>query len=399
MVLGILRETAFGERRVATTPPAVERLRKIGVEVLVEAGAGSAAGFDDDAHRSAGAAVLSRSEILDRADTLAMVRVPSDVRVPIAELDACCTAGRTVIGLAEPFGDPERLEAVAARGTNVLALELLPRITRAQSMDVLSSQATIAGHKAVLLAAVELDRMLPMLMTAAGTLVASRVLVIGAGVAGLQALATARRLGAVTSGYDIRAAAAEQVESVGARFVDLGLEAEDGEAAGGYAKAMGESFETEQRRRLGEVAAEHEIVIATAAVPGRPAPRLLDAAAVASMPRGGVVVDLAAERGGNCELSRAGERVEHEGRLVLGPVDLASSVPHHASLMYSRNVAAFVALLAEKGVPSLVEAREGRHVDPEADEVLRDTLLCRDGKVVSTRVLEARGALSSETVR
>ncbi|MGA0286777.1 MAG: NAD(P)(+) transhydrogenase (Re/Si-specific) subunit alpha, partial [Phycisphaerales bacterium] len=185
MVLGILRETAFGERRVATTPPAVERLRKIGVEVLVEAGAGSAAGFDDDAHRSAGAAVLSRSEILDRADTLAMVRVPSDVRVPIAELDACCTAGRTVIGLAEPFGDPERLEAVAARGTNVLALELLPRITRAQSMDVLSSQATIAGHKAVLLAAVELDRMLPMLMTAAGTLVASRVLVIGAGVAGL----------------------------------------------------------------------------------------------------------------------------------------------------------------------------------------------------------------------
>ncbi|MGA0418601.1 MAG: hypothetical protein ACO3P9_01095 [Phycisphaerales bacterium] len=203
----------------------------------------------------------------------------------------------------------------------------------------------------------------------------------------------------MTSGYDIRAAAAEQVESVGARFVDLGLEAEDGEAAGGYAKAMGESFETEQRRRLGEVAAEHEIVIATAAVPGRPAPRLLDAAAVASMPRGGVVVDLAAERGGNCELSRAGERVEHEGRLVLGPVDLASSVPHHASLMYSRNVAAFVALLAEKGVPSLVEAREGRHVDPEADEVLRDTLLCRDGKVVSTRVLEARGAVSSETVR
>lgn len=364
-------------------------MRKIGdgaLEVLVESGAGVAAGFDDDSYADAGATIVDRDAVLDRADTLAMVRLPSDRRVPEDRIAACGRPGRTVIGLADPFGDAARIDAVAETGVAVLALELLPRITRAQSMDVLSSQATIAGHKAVLLAAVELDRMLPMLMTAAGTLSASRVLVLGAGVAGLQALATARRLGAVTSGYDIRAAAAEQIESVGARFVDLGLDTEDGETAGGYAKSMGESFEAEQRRRLGAVAAEHEVVIATAAVPGRTAPRLLDAAAVEAMPRGGVVVDLAAERGGNCELSKAGERVEHRGRLVLGPVDLAASVPHHASLMYARNVAAFVALLVERGLPSLV----GDRVDPDADEILRDTLLCRDGAVVSPRVLELR---------
>jgi len=256
-------------------------------------------------------------------------------------------------------------------------------------MDVLSSQATVAGYKAVVLAASILDRMFPMLMTAAGTLAATRVLVLGAGVAGLQALATARRLGATTTGYDIRAAAAEQVRSVGARFLDLGLEA-GGEGGGGYARAMDESFYMEQRRRLAAACAEHEVVIATAAVPGRPAPRLVSAEAVRGMPPGGVVIDLAAERGGNCELTRtrgdgaAGEIVEVEGRRVLGPIDLASTVPHHASLMYARNLAAFLQLLAKAGAPGLVDGAP----DPAADEILRDTLLARDGAVASARARE-----------
>jgi H+-translocating NAD(P) transhydrogenase subunit alpha len=257
-------------------------------------------------------------------------------------------------------------------------------------MDVLSSQATIAGYKAVLLAAAQLDRMMPMLMTAAGTLAATRVLVLGAGVAGLQALATAKRLGAVTSGYDIRAAAAEQVRSVGAKFVDLGLEG-SGEGSGGYAKAMDESFYREQRARLGAVAAEHEVVITTAAVPGRPAPRLLTAEAVGAMPLGSIVVDLAAERGGNCELSKPGETVEVDGRRVIGPIDLASTVPHHASLMYARNLAAFVALFAKSGAPALV----GGEADPGSDEILRDTLICRDGAIANPKVRERLGAANA----
>jgi NAD(P) transhydrogenase subunit alpha len=383
MNLGILQESVPNERRVAAVPATVPMLAKAGFAVSIEQGAGRAAGFADEAYAAAGATIVDRGAILEAADAILAVRLPSDPAAPDGGIAAIARPGRTLVGLAEPLSGSPRIPTLAATGTTAFAIELLPRITRAQSMDVLSSQATIAGYKAVLLAAAALDRMMPMLMTAAGTLAATRVLVLGAGVAGLQALATAKRLGAVTSGYDIRAAAAEQVRSVGAKFVDLGLEG-SGEGSGGYAKAMDESFYTEQRARLGAVAAEHEVVITTAAVPGRRAPRLLTAEAVHAMPLGAVVVDLAAERGGNCELTRPGETIDAGGRTVMGPMDLASTVPHHASLMYARNLAAFLTLLAKSGTPALV----GGDADPASDEILRDTLLCRDGQVASPRVRE-----------
>ncbi|MGA1391712.1 MAG: NAD(P) transhydrogenase subunit alpha, partial [Phycisphaerales bacterium] len=393
MNLGILKETVADERRVAAVPATVPLLVKAGFAVSIERGAGVPAGFSDEAYAAAGAAIADRATLLASSDAMLAVRLPSDPRARDGEIAALARPGRSLVGLAEPLSGSPRLGALAASGATAFAIELLPRITRAQSMDVLSSQATIAGYKAVLLAAASLDRMLPMLMTAAGTLAATRVLVLGAGVAGLQALATAKRLGAVTSGYDIRAAAAEQVKSVGAKFVDLGLEG-SGEGTGGYAKAMDEAFYAEQRRRLGAVAAEHEVVITTAAVPGRPAPRLITAEAVHAMPLGSVVVDLAAERGGNCELTRPGETIEVGGRTVMGPIDLASTVPHHASLMYARNLAAFMALLAKSGTPSLV----GGDADPASDEILRDTLLCRDGQVASPRVRERLGVPGSTIV-
>lgn len=393
MNLGILRETIAGERRVAVVPATVPMLAKAGFAVFLEQGAGVSAGFPDEAFVAAGATVATRGDVLKRADHLLAVRLPSDPRAPHAEIAALARSGRTLFGLAEPLSGSSRLRELAATGVTAFAIELLPRITRAQSMDVLSSQATIAGYKAVLLAAAQLDRMMPMMMTAAGTLAATRVLVLGAGVAGLQALATAKRLGAVTSGYDIRAAAAEQVKSVGAKFVDLGLEA-SGEGSGGYAKAMDEAFYGEQRSRLGAVAAEHEVVITTAAVPGRPAPKLLTAEAVRAMPLGSIVVDLAAERGGNCELTKPGESVEVDGRRVIGPIDLASTVPHHASLMYARNLAAFLTLFAKAGTPALV----GGDADPAADEILRDTLLCRDGALASPTVRARLGTSSASLV-
>ena len=386
MNLGILKETVPDERRVAAVPATVPMLVKAGFAVSIERGAGVSAGFSDEAYAAAGATLADRASILGSAEAILAVRLPSDPRARDGEIAAIARPGRTLVGLAEPLSGSPRISKLAATGATAFAIELLPRITRAQSMDVLSSQATIAGYKAVLLAAASLDRMMPMLMTAAGTLAATRVLVLGAGVAGLQALATAKRLGAVTSGYDIRAAAAEQVRSVGAKFVDLGLEG-SGEGSGGYAKSMDESFYAEQRRRLAVVAAEHEVVITTAAVPGRAAPRLLTADAVRGMPLGSIVVDLAAERGGNCELTRPGETIEVDGRTVIGPIDLASTVPHHASLMYARNLAAFMALLAKSGAPSLV----GGDADPSSDEILRDTLFCRDGQVASPRVRERLG--------
>jgi NAD(P) transhydrogenase subunit alpha len=393
MNLGILKETVADERRVAAVPATVPMLVKAGCGVSIERGAGVPAGFSDEAYAAAGAVIADRATLLASSDAILAVRLPSDPRARDGEIAAIARPGRTLVGLAEPLSGSPRLEALASSGATAFAIELLPRITRAQSMDVLSSQATIAGYKAVLLAAASLDRMLPMLMTAAGTLAATRVLVLGAGVAGLQALATAKRLGAVTSGYDIRAAAAEQVKSVGAKFIDLGLEG-SGEGAGGYAKAMDDAFYAEQRRRLGAVAAEHEVVITTAAVPGRAAPRLITAEAVHAMPLGAIVVDLAAERGGNCELTRPGETIEVGGRTVMGPIDLASTVPHHASLMYARNLAAFMALLAKSGTPSLV----GGDADPDSDEILRDTLLCRDGQVASPRVRERLGVPGSTIV-
>jgi NAD(P) transhydrogenase subunit alpha len=384
MKLGVLRELLPRERRVAIVPASLAALRKAGFSVLVERGAGAAAGFPDEAYAEAGGELCERARVLASAEIVALVRLPCDPALP-EDSTEIARPGRVLVGLGDPLSRSRRIAALAERGATVFALELLPRITRAQAMDVLSSQATIAGYKAVLLAANEYGRLLPLMMTAAGTLQAARVLVLGAGVAGLQAIATARRLGAAVSGYDIRPAAAEQVRSLGARAIDLGLAAERSETAGGYAAAMGEAFEREQQSRLAAVVAGHDIVISTAVVPGAPPPRLVTAEAVAGMAAGSVIVDLAAERGGaqggNCAGARAGEVVETQGVRILAPIDLAAQVPGDASRLYSGNLAAFLALLRRPG-----QLGEGGRLAPDADELLRETLLCAEGRVAHARI-------------
>ncbi|HWB86641.1 MAG TPA: NAD(P) transhydrogenase subunit alpha, partial [Bryobacteraceae bacterium] len=336
LIVGIATESAPGERRVAMIPAAMALLSKTGVELLMEAGAGVRAGFPDSEYAAKGARITSeRQEVFRSADVLLQVRSPGanpeNGNADIARMHS----GQIVIGFGEPLTAFDAAQGLASRGVSFLAMELMPRITRAQSMDALSSMATVAGYKAVLIAAGELPRMFPMLMTAAGTVSPARVLVIGGGVAGLQAIATSRRLGAVVSGYDIRTAVREQVESLGARFVVLAMENDSAEDKGGYAKAMGEDFYRRQRELLGDVLAEQNVVITTAAVPGKKAPILITAEMVGRMSPGSVVVDLAAERGGNCELTRSGETVDHCGVVISGPVNVPSTVPYHASQMYA----------------------------------------------------------------
>jgi NAD(P) transhydrogenase subunit alpha len=285
-------------------------------------------------------------------------------------------SGQYLVAMCDPLGAPEGVQQAAATGATVFGLELIPRITRAQSMDVLSSMATIAGYRAVLLAAIELPKMFPLLMTAAGTLSAARIFVIGAGVAGLQAIATARRLGGVVQAYDVRPATREQIESLGGKFVAMELAAGDAEDKGGYAKAMDEEFYQKQRELMARVAAESDVIITTASIPGKPSPRLITEAAVAGMAPGSVIIDLAAERGGNCELTRADERVVAHGVTILGPTNLPSETPQHASQMYANNVAKFVANLVADGQVNL-------NLD---DEIIRDTLLTRDGQVANPRL-------------
>jgi NAD(P) transhydrogenase subunit alpha len=288
---------------------------------------------------------------------------------------------QALIGFLRPLGDPGIVNEIAATGALAFSVEFMPRITRAQSMDALSSMSTVAGFKAVLLAAESLPRMFPMLMTAAGTIPPARVLVVGAGVAGLQAIATARRLGAVVSGYDVRPAVKEQVQSLGARFVELPLDTARAEDAGGYARAQDEAFYQRQRELMPRVVGESDVVITTAVVPGRKAPLLITADMVRGMTPGSVIVDLAAERGGNCELTRANDTVIEHGVTIIGPVNLASTVPYHASQMYARNITTFVLHLLKDGRLQL---------DPE-DEITRETLLTRGGEVVHPRVREALG--------
>jgi NAD(P) transhydrogenase subunit alpha len=374
MIAGVLKETAPGERRVATVPPALPLLAKSGLEVVIEAGAGEAAGFPDAAYADKGARILaSRQEVLAAARVVLQVRPLGDTRAGALVDDF--GRGHVVVGLLDPLGNPAAVQALAARGATAFALELIPRITRAQSMDVLSSSATITGYKAVLLAASALPQMFPMLMTAGGTLPPARAFVIGAGVAGLQAIATAKRLGAVVQAYDVRPAVKEQVESLGARFVELPLDAGEAQDQGGYAKAMDESFYRRQRETM------LKVVITTAAVPGKRAPILITAEMVDAMPPGGVVVDVAAEQGGNCELTRPGETVTRGRVTILGPLNLPSTVPHHASLMYGRNAASFLGLLVSGGE---------LQVNVE-DEIVRETLVARDGEVVHPRLREALG--------
>jgi H+-translocating NAD(P) transhydrogenase subunit alpha len=336
--IGVPRELEPGERRVALVPDAVARLKPGGFDVVVEPGAGAAASFPDEAYNEAGA---SLSDTVWEADAVVKVRKPS------ADEAARLRNGQVLVGFLEPLTDPAGVERLAERGVHAFAMESIPRITRAQPMDALSSQATVSGYKAVLIAADKLPRFLPMLMTAAGTVAPAKVLVLGAGVAGLQAIATAHRLGAVVAGFDVRPVVREQVESLGASFLDLGIIGE--ETAGGYARELTEEEQRRQQSALEERIPEYDVVITTALVPGRAAPRLIPAGAVVGMRPGSVIVDLAAEAGGNCELTQPGEIVERDGVTIVGLTNIPSTMPFHASQLYARNVSALLQHLAPEG--------------------------------------------------
>ena len=372
MMVGVLKETVPGERRVAMVPQALPSLVSKGFEVCVEAGAGAAAGFPDEEYSARGARVAaSREEVIQASDVI--VRVRADA--------AGLRAGQAVIGFFDPLSEPQRAREFASAGVSAFAMELMPRITRAQSMDALSSMATVAGYKAVILAAHSLPRLFPMLMTAAGTIAPAHVFIVGIGVAGLQAIATARRLGAVVSAYDVRPAVKEQVESLGAKFVELPLEAGEAEDRGGYARAMDEDFYRRQRELMTRVVAENDVVITTAAVPGKKAPVLVTGEMVKGMRPGSVLVDLAIERGGNCEITVPGEVVERHAVTLVGLLNLPSTAPYHASQMYARNVASFLLHIAGRG-----------SIDFAADdEILRETLVAHEGRVVHARVKELLG--------
>ena len=384
LTVGVPREAHTEERRVALTPAATATLKKKNIDVIIEQGAGNSAGYPDRAYEEKGAVVVGqRDEVFQKADVIAQVR-GLGANGKLGEFDIHrFRQGQLFIAQMEPFASLNEIKALADKGALGFALELVPRITRAQNMDVLSSQASIAGYKAVILAAEILPRLFPMMTTAAGTLTAARVFIIGAGVAGLQAIATARRLGAVINAYDVRPAVKEQVQSLGAKFVELPLETAEGQ--GGYARAMDEAFYAKQRELMAKVCAASDVVITTAAIPGKKAPILITNEMVAGMTPGSVIVDIAAERGGNCELTRAGEIVEQHGVKVAGPLNLPSSVPFHASQTYANNIVNFLLNMVKDGALT---------VNAE-DEIVRDTLLCRDGAVVNAKLLEALQAQQS----
>ena len=373
ITVGVTAETKCGETRVALVPSSVARLRKLSCEVHVEHDAGVPAGFPTDDFETAGASPADRDAVLAGADVVVGVNLPW---VGGSEDATKLREGQIVIGCCDPLWEPEKFNALAERGVTCFALELLPRITRAQSMDILSSMATCAGYKAVILAAERSTRLFPMLMTAAGTVKPARVLVIGAGVAGLQAIATAKRLGAVVSAYDVRPAVKEQVESLGGKFIELDLKTADSESAGGYAREMDENFYERQREMMTRLVADADVVITTAAIPGKQSPLLVTTAMVDGMKPGSVIVDLAAERGGNCEPTQCDESVNHNGVTVLGPSNLPASVPRNASEMYSRNVTNFLNELIKDGQINI----------DLTDEVIAGTLVTHDGQIVHPRV-------------
>ena len=382
MIVGVPRETYPEEKRVALVPAVIPSLAKAGFTVLIEPSAGAESGFPDPEYEERGGRIAgSREELLREADVVVQVRAVGAGPAAGEAGGDPFRPGQVVIGLCDPLGAPEALREPARRGVIIFSLELLPRISRAQPMDALSSMSTVAGYKAVLLAAAELPRMFPLLMTAAGTVSPARVFVLGAGVAGLTAIATAKRLGAVVEAYDVRAAVREQVESLGAKFVELPLPSGGAEEEGGYARARDEEFYRRQRETMARVVSGSDVVITTAQVPGKRAPLLLTADMVAGMDPGSVVVDLAAEQGENCELTRAGESVVKNGVTVLGPANLPATVPHHASQMYARNMAAFL-LHVLKGGTTEYDRR---------DEITRETLVAEGGDVVHPRVREALG--------
>lgn len=384
VTIGVPRETFPGERRVALIPRACEALGKLGVSVIVEQSAGTEAGFLDEQYAARGARLATRHDVF-QADIIVQVRsLGANPEAGRADLEAF-RAGQTVIGFGEPLTALDEDSALARAGVSFLAMELMPRITRAQSMDALSSMATIAGYRAVLLAATTLPKLFPMLMTAAGTITPARVLVLGAGVAGLQAISAARRLGAVVHGYDVRTAVKEQVESLGAKFVVLDIDTSASEDKGGYAKAMGEDFYRRQRELLTNVIREQDVLISTASVPGKKAPILITAEMAGAMAPGSVIVDVAAERGGNCVLTRPGETVVHHGVSILGPLNIPSSIPFHASQMYSSNITAFLKIMLSK---------DGAFNLNRDDEIIRETLVTLGGEVVHPRVNELLTAVA-----
>jgi NAD(P) transhydrogenase subunit alpha len=379
MIVGVPRESFPGERRVAMVPAVIPSLTKAGLEVVVEAGAGKEAGYLDTEYAAKGAKILpTRAEVFAAADIVVQVLCyGSNDKTGKADVPLY-RRNQALIGFLRPLGSLETLQEIASKGVTAFSIELMPRTTRAQSMDALSSMATISGYKAVLIAADTLPKLFPMLTTAAGTITPARVFIIGCGVAGLQAIATARRLGAVVSAYDLRPAVKEQVQSLGGRFVEIAVEAKDAQDARGYATAQGEEFYKKQRELLGKVVAESDVVVTAAVIPGKKSPILVTKEMVDGMAPGSVVVDLAAERGGNCELTRAGEIAEEHGVTIIGSINLASTVPYHASQMYAKNVATFL----------LYMIKEGKlQINPQ-DEIVRETLLTQGGEIVSVRLRE-----------
>jgi NAD(P) transhydrogenase subunit alpha len=379
MIVGVPKENYPGERRVALVPSVIANLKKAGIEVLIETAAGLAAGYPDADYVEKGAKLAAnREEVFRSADIIVQfLSHGANDKTGSADLPLL-RKGQVLIGFLRPLGSVKTIQEIADRGVTAFSVELVPRITRAQSMDALSSMATICGYKAVVLAADTLPRMFPMLTTAAGTIAPARILIIGAGVAGLQAIATARRLGGVASAYDMRPASKEQVQSLGGRFVELPIEAKNAQDAGGYGTAQDESFYQKQRELLGKTVAESDVVITAAVIPGKKSPVLVTADMVQRMAPGSVIVDLAAERGGNCELTKPDEVTVAHGVTIIGEYNLAASVPYHASQMYARNVSAFLQLLAKDGTLQL----------NLKDEIIRETLLTHNGEIVNTRVRE-----------
>ncbi len=382
LILGVPQESFPGEKRVSLVPATVSMLVKKGFKILVQTEAGLAAGFPNQLYTEAGAELVNdRSEIFNRSDIILQVLgAGANPESGQSDLDMMKN-GQTLIAMVDPLSEPEIMKNYAEKGLSVFSLELIPRITRAQSMDVLSSMATIAGYKAVLIAANEVPKMFPMMMTAAGTITPAKVFIMGAGVAGLQAIATAKRLGAVVKAYDIRSVVKEQIESLGGKFVEVDLDTGESESAGGYAKEMGDDFLKRQQEVMTEVIAESDIVITTAAIPGKKSPVLVTAEMVRGMKSGSVIVDLAAERGGNCELTRLNERVVENGVTILGPGNLSTAIPYHASEMYAKNISTFLLNLTSEN---------GLNVDLD-DEIIADTLVTQNGEVVQSRVRELLG--------
>lgn len=379
MIVGVPKEIYPGERRVALVPVVIPNLAKAGLEVIVESGAGAQAGYPDAAYTEKGAKIVpDRPAVFAQADIIVQVLCYGSNDVTGKTDLPLYRKGQALVGFLRPFGSAEIVQDIAHAGVTAFSVELMPRTTRAQSMDALSSMATICGYKAVLLAAETSPRVFPMMTTAAGTITPARVFVIGAGVAGLQAISTARRLGAVASAYDMRPAAKEQVQSLGGRFIELPIEAQNAQDARGYGTAQDETFYARQRELLTKVVAESDIAITAAVIPGKKSPVLITADMVKGMAPGSVIVDLAAERGGNCELTQMSKTVVEHGVTIIGTINLAGSVPYHASQMYARNLTSFLTYMVKEGKLQL---------NPQ-DEIARETLITNGGEIVNARVRE-----------